>query len=83
MAVEDSNLPVPDLEGRAVTAEEYHAHTPEKLELIEGRLIDWDESLDRRRPFLSLLLANIGLVEAVKLAPEERWREALRRVHGR
>jgi hypothetical protein len=29
-----------------------------------------------------LLLVNVGLVETVKLVPQERWREALARVHG-
>ena len=30
-------LPIPDLEPRAITVEEYRAHTPEKFELLEGR----------------------------------------------
>jgi len=32
---------------------------------------------------LRLLLVNTGLLEAVKLVPEERWREALELVYGR
>ena len=35
-----------------------------------------------RRRLLALLLVNVGLLEAVKLAPEARWREALDRAHG-
>jgi len=31
---------------------------------------------------LRLLLLNVGLLEVVKLVPEERWREALARVYG-
>ncbi len=36
----------------------------------------------RRRELLQLLLANAGLLEAVRLAPQELWRDALRRVYG-
>jgi hypothetical protein len=35
-----------------------------------------------RLKLLRLLLANVGLLEAVKLAPEQRWREALDRTYG-
>ena len=73
---------VPDLVGRAITLDEYYEYAPEKFELIEGYLF-----LPRRHPelrlkLLRLLLANVGLLEAVKLAPEQRWREALDRTYG-
>lgn len=76
MTAEHLDLPIPDLDGRPSKYEEYYAHTPEKIELIRGQLIDWDDSLEQRRPFLALLLTNVGLVEAVRLAPEASWREA-------
>jgi hypothetical protein len=47
---------------------------PEKLELIDGQLY-W--SNEDRLTMLALLLENVGLDEVVKLAPIERWREAL------
>lgn len=75
-------LPIPDLEPRAIGLEEYHAHTPEKFELLEGYLFDTAEYPDVRRQLLGLLLVNVGLLDAVRLAPEERWREALQRVYG-
>lgn len=82
MNEERDELPLPGLEPRPITLDEYHAFTPEKLELLSGYLIappDWPEE---RRRLLALLLANMGLVEAVKLAPEARWRQALERAYG-
>lgn len=47
---------------------------PEKIELIDGKLFGTEG--DRLR-MLGLLLENVGLLPAVRLAPLERWREAL------
>lgn len=77
--VMDLSLPIPDLEPRAINVEEFQAHTPEKFELIGGYLFDSADQPEARRRLLALLLVNVGLVEAVRLAPEARWREALRR----
>jgi hypothetical protein len=74
--------PVPDLDPKPIKLDQYLEMTPEKLELIEGYLIDGPQYPEQRRDLLQLLLTNEGLVEAVRLAPEERWREALRRVYG-
>lgn len=74
--------PVPHLEGRAITMGQYHALTPEKLELWGGYLIDPPEYVEQRRDLLLLLLVNEGLLEAVRLASPERWRAALREVYG-
>ncbi len=75
-------LPIPNLEARPITLEQYHAHTPEKFELWEGYLFHTADDPDARRRLLGLLLVNVGLLEAVRLVPEERWREALERVYG-
>jgi hypothetical protein len=75
-------LPIPDLEPRAIGLEEYHAHTPEKFELWEGYLFDRADHPEARRRLLGLLLVNVGLLDAVRLAPAERWRDALQRVYG-
>ena len=72
-------LPIPDLAPRAITVEEYRAHTPEKFELVEGYLFDTAAHPDARRRLLALLLVNVGLLDAVRLVPAEGWREALRR----
>ena len=73
---------MPDLESRPITMEQYESFTPEKLELIEGYLIDGPGYPEQRRDLLALLLTNEGLIEAVRLAPEERWREAIAQVYG-
>ena len=75
-------LPVPELEPRAIGLEEYRAHSPEKFELLKGYLFDTAEYPEARRRLLGLLLVNVGLLDAVRLAPEERWREALQRTYG-
>jgi len=76
----DSNAPRPadppwDIrrEGRRITVERLEL-APEKLELVGGQLY-W--SNEDRLTMLALLLENVGLDEAVKLAPVERWREAI------
>ena len=74
--------PVPDLEPRRITMEQYEALTPEKLELFQGYLIDPPNYPAERRNLLSLLLVNEGLLQAVRLAPLEVWRAALRQVYG-
>ena len=73
---------IPDVNARAITLDEYDAHVPEKVELVRGYLISSADDPEARRRLLRLLLVNAGLIEAVALAPEERWREALRQVYG-
>lgn len=48
---------------------------PEKMELIDGKLF-WSQR--ERLAMLSAMLEQVGLREAVKLAPKELWLEALR-----
>lgn len=74
-------LPIPELEARAINVEQFRAYTPEKFELVEGYLFDTQEHAASRRRLLALLLVNVGLLDAVRLAPEERWRAALRRAY--
>ncbi len=64
------------LEGRAwgPQSRQRYDRTPEKLEMIEGKLL-WSEK--ERIALLGLLLENVGLKAAVRLAPAERWRAAL------
>jgi len=75
-------LPLPDMEPQAITVDQYHACAPEKFELWEGYLFCGPKYPEERHRLLRLLLVNVGLLEAVKLVPKERWLEALERVYG-
>ena len=81
MPEEERRLPHPGLDPRPITLDEYRTFTPEKLELLSGYLIAPPNWPEERRRLLALLLTNMGLVEAVKLAPEARWRQALERAY--
>ena len=48
--------------------------TPEKIELIKGRLF-WSE--EGRVAMLALLLENVGADKAVRLGDPKVWREAI------
>ena len=48
--------------------------TPEKIEMVGGKLLGSDE--DRER-LLGLLLENLGANRAVRLGPPEVWRVAV------
>jgi hypothetical protein len=64
-------------EGRAWTPEEFPARwalTPEKFECSDGKMFWTDED---RLNLLALLLENVGIDAAMRLAPKEVWREAL------
>ena len=74
--------PVPQLERQPINGDQYMAFTPEKLELSEGYLIHGPRYPKGRRDLLMLLLVNQGLLEAVRLAPPQLWREAIRQVYG-
>ncbi|MFQ5794087.1 MAG: hypothetical protein ACE5JP_03445 [Candidatus Bipolaricaulia bacterium] len=74
-------LPVPGMDPQSLTSEEYHALTPEKLELYEGYLLDPPEMHEGRRKLLAALLKNEGLISVVRLVPPERWREALQQAY--
>ncbi len=76
-----AEVPVPGPEPRPITLEEYQALTPEKLELFAGYLIDSKDRPEERRRLLALLLVNQGLEDAVRLAPESAWREALEKAY--
>jgi len=47
---------------------------PEKIELIEGKLLWTDED---RLNLLGLLLENVGIDKAVRLGNTEIWRQAI------
>lgn len=64
-------------EGRAWNGDEIRSRynlTPEKIELIEGKLF-WSE--EDRLNMLALLLENVGADQAVRLGNPDVWREAI------
>ena len=64
-------------EGRAWSSDEVwprYSLTPEKMELIEGKLFWSDED---RLNMLGLMLENVGADKAVRLGSPEVWREAI------
>ncbi len=73
------NLPKARPWPEPITAEQYLAFTPGKLELVQGYLLDGPDTPQARLDLLALLLANCGLEQAVQLASPEDWRDALER----
>lgn len=64
-------------EGRAWEGAEIEARhnlTPEKMELIQGKLF-WTEA--ERVTMLALLLENVGVDPAVRLGSPEVWRQTI------
>lgn len=78
--MQPSRRPVPGLKPTRINMEQYWSLTPEKLELLEGYLIGGQDDHQERLDLLLLLLVNEGLEAAVRLAPAELWRKALRSV---
>jgi hypothetical protein len=54
-----------------------YALTPEKLEMIDGKLLHDD---DERLRLLALLLENVGADAAVRLGDPNVWRAAVGRL---
>jgi hypothetical protein len=64
-------------QGRAWSREEVRQRydsTPEKFELIDGKLF-WSE--EDRINLLGLLLENVGIDKAIRLGDPAIWREAI------
>ena len=64
-------------EGRAWTAAEAmkrYALTPDKIEMIGGKLL-WDD--ESRLTLLALLLENVGADATVQLGDPDVWRHAI------
>jgi len=56
--------------GRRLTIDEFVANSPEKLELIDGRIPGAEK-------LVLLLLTSLGLRRAVNLVGRDRWKQAL------
>ncbi|HUG40143.1 MAG TPA: hypothetical protein VMM12_06650 [Longimicrobiales bacterium] len=79
---EDVRLPEPRPWPEPITLEEYSAFAPEKLDLVDGYLIDGPEEPERRIQLLALLLRNCGLEAAMFLSHKDDCREAVDRGLG-
>ena len=55
---------------------------PKSLSCWGGYLFLPAEYPELRQQLLKLLLVNMGLREAVRMAPKAAWRDALERVYG-
>ena len=80
---EQIQLPVPEVSPAPISGEQFMEFTPEKFELAQGFLFDGPRDDRARRKLLALLLTNEGLAQALQLAPEEKWRAAMRQVFGK
>jgi hypothetical protein len=71
----DLNAPVPGIQGRRLTREEFVDYAPDQLELVDG-WIPGGEGL------LRLLLTSLGLRSAVRLGGAERWKQVIGGTEG-
>jgi hypothetical protein len=62
---------------RAGEATERYQLTPEKFEMVGGKLLWSDEE---RETLLALLLENVGADRAVQFGKPEVWRAAIRKL---
>lgn len=73
----DDDLPTAEVAPRGLTLAEVEACMPDRIPFFGGEPVDEPEDHDRRIRLLAMILVNVGLKEAVRLAPRERWLEAL------
>jgi len=59
---------------RAEIEQKYHQLSPEKIELIEGKMF-WSDK--ERLNMLALLLENVGIDAAVSLGDPQLWKQAI------
>ena len=52
---------------------------PEKIEMVDGKLLDYDAD---RETLLCLLLENVGADRAVKFGSPDVWRAAVAKLSG-
>ena len=78
-----AQLPEPDVMPAEITFEQYQKFTPEKLELVSGYLIDGPVNHQERINLLALLMTNEGLARVLLLAPEDKWRAAMKQIFGK
>ena len=66
-----------------ITDTQYQQFIPQKFELVSGYLFDGPISHQERINLLALLMTNEGLTRVLLLAPEEKWRAAMKQLFGK
>lgn len=81
---EDRTVPLPEPRPweRPITLEEYEAFVPDRIDLVEGYLVDGPDAPERRLALLALLVANCGLEAAISAAHRDDLRNAVEATHG-
>ena len=82
MSAKPVQLPEPDLMPAPIADEQYQKFTPQKFELVGGYLFDGPVSHQERVNLLALLMTNEGLARVLLLAPEAKWRAAMKQIFG-
>ena len=82
MSDASSTTLIPGLHPRPLNVDEYRALAPEKIELLDGWVFGTPDYPEERVKAIRTVLINIGLLEVVRHAPAELWREALDRAYG-
>jgi hypothetical protein len=59
---------------RTEVAQKYYTLSPEKIELVKGKMF-WDD--EQRLNMLALLLENVGMDAAVRFGDPQLWKQAI------
>lgn len=78
-----AQLPEPNVMPAPITDTQYHQFVPQKTELVGGYLFDGPINHQERINMLALLMTNEGLTRVLLLAPEDKWRAAMRQLFGK
>ncbi len=76
-------MPEPAVAPTPVSDEQFQQYTPPKFELVAGYLFDGPIQHQARINLLALLMTNEGLARVLLLAPEEKWRAAMKQIFGK
>jgi hypothetical protein len=77
-----AQLPEPDVNPAPVSEEQFSQFAPKKFELVGGYLFDGPVRHQDRINLLALLMTNEGLTRVLLLAPEAKWRAAMKQLFG-
>ncbi len=74
------SMPQPELESKKITLEQYHAYSPEKIELIDGLYGFCYYKEEIIKGFYLAMLTNMGLKKAIRYLPLSSWLEAIQTI---
>ena len=78
-----AQLPEPDVMPAPITDTQFQAFASQRTELVGGYLYDGPVNHQERINMLALLMTNEGLTRILLLAPEEKWRAAMKQLFGK